>query len=1730
MVVVRSVRPWLLLALVLLAPGPARAVCDQIPGVVAAFPGALGTLNRPYASPGDFLEVRVREAVCDAASPGISLASAPALEDRVTLLFTPPEGAPSVVVLADDCSFLDVAAESACIAASGDMATSVSCVELGASDVRVSSRPSLDETAVEFRFPDTDSLLDGAADGRTLAGPATIAVTSSAAAVPCGLAAARCADSLGTAGMIACIDEIYAAEGVCQTEITGRIFPAFTALPPPNDYRRLCTDPVAVCAGDAPELRFSTDSDGNLLVPVDWTSVLVSDELGVPVPRIIDASTALDRYPLVDAADPHEPVRIPNEDFVDSYTVFGRLLPPVFDVQRRTGRDTEAAFLGTADAPRSVLRFARRSPLAKQCTGGTESGEPCTRDADCPSGSCAAATCVDAPATGCVEDSDCPSGACGGELFDFRGSLHLGRGPVLLARTVDPASDGVLSHGTCADDPATACVSDADCAPGDTCIGFRTLAANPVPLEGLDATETLFAFSTREAIALEDLNGDGDLNDLVVVLKDRESGDTQPLGGDAGCGLAADVTGRAVADFDNGLVRTPALASGGDRIAFLEPEARTNQPGTPAEPGYPCDLNGDGDDRDFLLRVYDEAGASLFAGTPALLEPQINLRPLAISEDRVFFRSHESDDATVATTMESVVTGGGETTVAVGQAAISGDGRHLVFVSAEDGLVPGDSNGFDDIFVRDRDAGTLVRVSVASDGTGANQPSPRYGAPAISADGRFVVFDSEANNLDGTTTVGRGHIYLHDRDVSEDGVYDQPGDVATTLISQSAAGVEGNLDSGWPAIAADGGSIAFKTGATNLDPGVLNTGPYYDIVVKDRLSGAVTTASMRNDGAQTATGDSEFPSLSGDGRFLAFRSRAGDIVSPPLSTSGSLFRFYVLDLDTGAVSFEGKTNEGIAWGASVIEPIHAADARVVVLHAGSGEVLSRDHGLEQTLRLDLSSDGDLPSSTYPGYPRVSADGRFVVFGGFDGLVPDGSAPNSAYTQVYLRDRLADTTLRVGLRDDGARANGFAGTASISADGRQVAFLSGATDMVAGDTDGGASDLFVRGPGDAASNPAADLYPDGQLDDEVLRVLDTSVTPAVLTDLCPASEVSVAAGRALFLRPEGSVACAGSPAGSLNVEDSDLDDLVLQLYTGTAVENLARVATHLSLSENWLAAVVDLDGDVETPGSEVDVRSADLSGDWRGDIALTADEISAGAHVIAFLVPEAVEGDLNGDGDADDRVLHLYDPAAPSGRLQSLVPAEEFVVGDEIVAWRTAEADLAAVDCDRNGDGDCLDDVLMAWDIAEGTLVNLESAVTPCALAVCDPTRPYKVDGTTVTFLTFEPDQGEDLDGDGSADGLVIQVIDIREFSGGSRRRSGETGSLAIAAVSGRCFETRNVSCGDGSCAAAGGRCDPQGLCQVDQGPCADIADCPAPGSALYGMECVLPADPTPADPLGTGATIALSRGRCEEVSATACAVIGDCVDAGFHCLDGFCRRDHGVCRTDEDCPPAASCATERKAVVVSTAVDGDGDGWSDDQDNCPSVRNPTQADADGDGEGDACEPVECVAADKPKMILKKLDAAPGEQKLVFKGEMVLSYPFDPAWDPAATGAELRIMNAAAATMLEAVIPGGLFDSATREGWKANKAGTSFLWTSRTGVAGVFKVKLKIGDKKVPGKVKFVIVAKNATLAVSAGDLPLAGELSIGSRAAGQCGLAQFEPLPARPFCVFNAKGNAVSCR
>src|SRR5207249_4923076 len=270
--------------------------------------------------------------------------------------------------------------------------------------------------------------------------------------------------------------------------------------------------------------------------------------------------------------------------------------------------------------------------------------------------------------------------------------------------------------------------------------------------------------------------------------------------------------------------------------------------------------------------------------------------------------------------------------------------------------------------------------------------------------------------------------------------------------------------------------------------------------------------------------------------------------------------------------------------------------------------------------------------------------------------------------------------------------------------------------------------------------ASDTFADGELDDTVLESFDAA--SGTLISLCPAEDVVVAAGRAAFLRPESAVGTAACPGGSLNA-DADLTDLVVQLWQGSGpVLNLGKAATAIAISPTHVAA----------------------------------------------LVSEAGEGsDLNGDGDAADRVLQVYDAVARmvlpvtdlAGRHQ---PATDFVLGTTVVAFRTREGDLCGTpatpencanppgcpvaSCDLNGDGDCCDDVLQAYDLVAHRLVNSGAEVIPCAFEACDPRAPYRVLGGTVRFLTYEcaqggtnyngcPSGGTDLNGDGDAGDLVI---------------------------------------------------------------------------------------------------------------------------------------------------------------------------------------------------------------------------------------------------------------------------------------------------------------------------------------------------------------------------------------
>jgi hypothetical protein len=201
--------------LVALAAAPARdagAMCNVIPGATTEFRGALGATNRPFASPGDFVRIRVRPTVCDTGSTGfVDLDGDSVLEDDyvVTVLYEPPQSvARHAVVLAQSCPSQPELDGSA--AALGLAAGEVPCVEDSAAGLDIPNDEDL-----SFRFPDTDALVGTPDDDRTLTGPAKLIVTAATAPLPCGLAVTSCA---GASNVVACVDDLFEIDGTCRTD------------------------------------------------------------------------------------------------------------------------------------------------------------------------------------------------------------------------------------------------------------------------------------------------------------------------------------------------------------------------------------------------------------------------------------------------------------------------------------------------------------------------------------------------------------------------------------------------------------------------------------------------------------------------------------------------------------------------------------------------------------------------------------------------------------------------------------------------------------------------------------------------------------------------------------------------------------------------------------------------------------------------------------------------------------------------------------------------------------------------------------------------------------------------------------------------------------------------------------------------------------------------------------------------------------------------------------------------------------------------------------------------------------------------------------------------------------------------------------------------------------------------------------------------------------------------
>ncbi len=402
--------------------------------------------------------------------------------------------------------------------------------------------------------------------------------------------------------------------------------------------------------------------------------------------------------------------------------------------------------------------------------------------------------------------------------------------------------------------------------------------------------------------------------------------------------------------------------------------------------------------------------------------------------------------------------------------SISGDGRYVAFSSQASNLVPGDTNGKIDVFVRDRQTGATTRVSVDSNGNQANDVGWH---PAMSADGRYVAFASAATNLSPEPEAGYLQVYVHDLVTG-----------STELVSRNGDGVPGNQASATtseaPSISGDGNYIAFWSAATNLGGTVTNNNGR--IYVRDRSAGTTTLLTVGYDGSE-ANGGSQSPAISADGCYIAYTSSAYNLV--PGDTNG-VSDVFVYDCHDGTTTRVSVDDDGAQGDGASRSPSISGDGTYVAFSSFASNLTSDSRGYEhiivhdrqagQNQRVDYAWDG---GETDGGamLPVISAYGDIVAFiSGATNIVPNDT---NGVSDVFVTFLAAPIEMMGVASEDssGVEGNGSSGSMfapAMNSDGQQIAFYSQASNLVSYDTnnycdydyddvyDDNCSDAFVHG--------------------------------------------------------------------------------------------------------------------------------------------------------------------------------------------------------------------------------------------------------------------------------------------------------------------------------------------------------------------------------------------------------------------------------------------------------------------------------------------------------------------------------------------------------------------------------------------------------------------------------------------------------------------------------------------
>ena len=386
--------------------------------------------------------------------------------------------------------------------------------------------------------------------------------------------------------------------------------------------------------------------------------------------------------------------------------------------------------------------------------------------------------------------------------------------------------------------------------------------------------------------------------------------------------------------------------------------------------------------------------------------------------------------------------------------ALSETGQYVAFSSYATNLVPGSNPGFADVLLKDLSSGALELISVDNAGLRA---ADHTGSPSVSRDGRYVAFES-GGVLAPEDSNGRQFmdVYLRDRTAG-----------TTTLVSVNEFGVGGNEASRQPMISASGRYVVFTSDADNLVD--YDDNQQRDVFVRDMMTGDLTRVSVSATGDEGER-DSHSPTISPNGRYVAFTSAASTLVPGDTNTNVDIFLVQLpfdpvfrsierVSVDSAEAELDAAS-EHASISANGRYVAFETSAELLAVNASLQNVVVRDRTLGSTTVVTTRHGFPTHTSNDKSrYPRVSPDGGYVTFASDSTDLVAGDTNGVA--DVFVWTRLSGAVTRVSLPSGGGQANGASQRPSINDGGTRIAFQSGADNLVPGDING-RTDVFVTG--------------------------------------------------------------------------------------------------------------------------------------------------------------------------------------------------------------------------------------------------------------------------------------------------------------------------------------------------------------------------------------------------------------------------------------------------------------------------------------------------------------------------------------------------------------------------------------------------------------------------------------------------------------------------------------------